>query len=132
VRLCKLSFLLSAGETETVTAGSGSSYDDESGGVIVPSMIGTGVRWTSTVWSGFDRDDHFYPLASTGTRDQLWSDIEDAGGTIAAVARIPDRLADAWVTMKRSREYINAESMDKFDLDNLYYAHAYVNAEETL
>jgi len=26
---------------------------------------------------------------------------------------------------KRSRENLNAQSMDKFDLENLYYDHAY-------
>jgi len=73
----------------------------------------------------------YFPLAS-GIRREAWSDIEDAGGTTASVERVPDRLLDAWDTDKRSREYPNAQSMDKFDLDNLYYAHAYVNEEEML
>ena len=37
----------------------------------------------------------------------------------------PERLLDAWDTEKRSREYLNSE-MDKFDLDNVYFGHAYI------
>jgi hypothetical protein len=70
-------------------------------------------------------DDNFPP--SRDSRDAAWEDIMDPGEERCPES-VPQRLDDAWDTAKRSREYLNA-SMDKFDLENLYYSHAY-NGEQ--
>ena len=59
---------------------------------------------------------------SSDSRDSVWEDILDAGEVCPE--HVPRRLIDAWDNTKRSREYLNG-IMDKFDLDNLYYSHAY-------
>lgn len=83
--------------------------------VLVPSVYGVEPRpvdWTY--------DDNF-PL-SRHSRDNAWEEIVDAGEEHPE--RVARRLVDAWETEKRSREYLNG-TMDKFDLDNLYYSKAY-------
>jgi hypothetical protein len=68
----------------------------------------------------------YYRNVSPNVRNTLWTDIEDATGTAAAVEGVPDRLLDAWeLTGRRSRECLNTQSMDKIAWDNLYYDHAY-------
>jgi len=105
------------------------TYDDETNGTIVPQI--QGMKWTrangySTVWNGWDGNTDMYQAANTEIRNTLWTDIEDATGTAAAVEGVPDRLLDAWqLTGKQSREYLNTQSMDKASWDKLYYEHAY-------
>ena len=64
---------------------------------------------------------------SCETRLKGWNEIENAE---SAPDGVPARLQDTWDLEKRSREYLNA-SMDKFDLDNTYYAQAYVADDGT-
>jgi len=112
----------------------GGSYMEEPDGVIVPRVFGNGTfgdgRIAGYLWFndvGGDLSD--FPLASE-VRDGAWAEIEDATGMPASVENVPDRLHDAWQINKRSREYLNAQSMDKFDWDNQYYSHAYQNDDE--
>ena len=59
---------------------------------------------------------------SQESRDQAWKEILDAGENHPK--GVHRRLIDAWDTDKRSREYLNGK-MEKYDLDNVYYAAAY-------
>jgi hypothetical protein len=63
---------------------------------------------------------------SPGTTNDAWEEIVDGGTNVPA--ELPRRLLDAWVTKKRSREYMNAQ-MDKLDLDNTYYSEVYKSGE---
>ena len=118
----RFSGIQSSGELFRIGHG---SYSDSTIGVIVPQVYPDFDPVENSVYfhgnSGF-------PL-SRDIRDIAWATIEDASDTQAAVEHVPDRLLDAWQTDKRSREYLNAQSMDKFDLDNQYYAPAYEKEE---
>lgn len=57
-------------------------------------------------------------------RNTAWKEIVD-GGIRASNAGLAALLDDAWDTAKQSREYLNLSDMSKFDLDNVYYGHAY-------
>lgn len=102
-------------------------YDDPITNVIVPTIYRLdgepgvwGMMWYQYVGGGFPR--------AFDCRDEAWSDIVN-GTVLVPQAQVPRRLRDSWNTEKRSREYLNA-AMDKFDLDNIYYGHAYtVDAE---
>jgi len=104
-----------------------SFYDNESDGIILPSTIGEGWRFgrSLSIWRGYDRSNDTFPLVDQTWKAQTWAEIEDAIDTIAAVQAVPNRLSEAWDTKKRSREYINAESMDRLDWDSQYYDAAY-------
>ena len=96
------------------------NYDDDGSNtpVLVPSVYNVDGLEGPDPWIWIGR---VFPL-SRDSRDSAWEEILDSGkdppGTLHR------RLLDAWDTSKRSREYVNGD-MDKHDLDNLYYAHAY-------
>jgi len=117
---------------ECIIAGLDSSYSENAiEAVIIPRVYGNGQEPQASMWhigAGGGRVSCF-PTSSL-IRDGAWAAIEDATGSAAAVERVPDRLIDAWQTDKRSREYLNAQCMDKFSLDNQYYNHAYKNVGE--
>jgi hypothetical protein len=92
-------------------------YDDVSS-VITPSIYGDNEHPIHLDWT---YNENFPP--SRDSRDAAWEDIMDPGEERCPES-VPRRLDDAWDSTKRSREYLNA-IMDKFDLDNLYYSHAY-------
>jgi hypothetical protein len=60
-------------------------------------------------------------LLEANCREEAWNQIHSAP---RAPDRVPARLFDALDKEKRSRKYLNSE-MKKFDLDNIYYGHAY-------
>jgi hypothetical protein len=62
------------------------------------------------------------------TREGAWPEILDAGED--GPEGLPRHLVDSWDVGKRSREYLNGK-MDKFDLDSVYYSHAYGEHETT-
>jgi hypothetical protein len=97
---------------------------DEVDNVIAPSIYGDDAHPIRLDWVF---DGNFPP--SRESRDAAWEDIMDPGEE-RCPAGIPQRLDDAWDTTNRSREYLNG-SMDKFNLDNLYYSHAYGEHEST-
>jgi len=100
-------------------------YDELGLNVIVPNVYGNATSSAHPWWFGFESD---FPIARL-CRDEAWNDIVHASGNIA-IEGIPDRLLDAWDFVgKRSREYLNA-GMDKADLDQIYYGHAYYEEGE--
>ena len=108
-------------ETEMLTRGLLGGYDDVDDGVIIPTVYGADGEPTALMWFAYvggQPDD--FPLARD-CREEAWNDIRSAPSEVEGV---PTRLLDAWDREKRSREYLNSE-MDKFDLDNIYYGHAY-------
>jgi BTB/POZ domain len=95
-----------------------SPYDDVDN-VVIPSVYHGGDT-SCFAWMTGD-----FATASA-TREEAWPEILDAGED--GPTGVPRRLVDSWDTGKRSREYLNGK-MDKFDLDNLYYSHAYGEQE---
>lgn len=106
-------------DCDLLVSGRDDNYDGGIEGVIVPRVYGRG---TPHGFNWQDRDSSDFPLARD-IKEGAWSEIENAEE--ASVERVPDRLENAWDTNKRSREYLNSEGMQKFDLDNQYYDHAY-------
>jgi hypothetical protein len=66
-----------------------------------------------------------FPVARV-CRDEAWGEIETARFDDGELEGVPRLLLISWDTEKRSREYLNSE-MDAYDLDNIYYGHAYVD-----
>ena len=98
--------------------------DGEIQGIIVPpaycldeEIIVSSVNWRE----GYGCVDEYFPEAGE-CRDAAWSFVENAEEF--PVTGLPNKLDDAWNAEKKSREYLNA-TMDKADLDSLYYAHAF-------
>lgn len=113
-------------EIDTVTADErlvdrrfDSPYDNTDN-VVVPSVYGTEDSCFNWIIGDFP--------TSVDTRDEAWTEILDSGED--GPEGVPRRLVDSWDIGKRSREYLNGK-MDKFDLDNLYYSHAYGEHETT-
>lgn len=102
-----------------------SGYEDE-GGVIVPTIYRERYDLDhlleSTPPSVIHDVKHI--RASQYSRDAAWREIVYAGdgGNYSFNAR----LIHAWDTEKRSREYLNMDGVTKYELDNVYYNHAYV------
>eukprot|EP00977_Amphora_coffeiformis_P002906 scaffold561_cov162-Amphora_coffeaeformis.AAC.7 len=93
-------------------------------GIIVPKIYGYGedMPVSALNWrEGFDDQEEAFPLAGE-SRDAAWNSILNAEES--PVVGLPDKLDDAWSTEKESREYLNA-TMNKADLDSLYYDHAF-------
>ena len=67
--------------------------------------------------------DEYFPVMTHEIRRSVWRQIQEAGDEMTSKG-IPSRLNEAWDQTKRSREYLNA-NMEKDDLDNIYYNHAY-------
>jgi hypothetical protein len=97
-------------------------YDDDIDNVIIPRVYCSGGDPSRLCWMCPTLSD--FPPANE-IKAEAWSFIENAAGTDASVEDVPDSLETAWDTSKRSREYINAQGLDKFELDNQYYDHAY-------
>ena len=97
-------------------------YDELTCDVIVPTVYFAifGGRPADAMWWDGLMD---WPT-SIDSRDEAWADILECADPHKGVSK---RLVNAWQTEKRSREYLNGE-MDSFDLDNLYYGHAYKDA----
>ena len=94
-------------------------YDcDAKAYVVVPSVYRNALRWFS--YYNFINSPDF-PITPE-SRIQAWQGILDAGEDHPK--NVDRLLHDCWDTSKRSREYLNAQ-MDKYDLDNIYYAEAY-------
>lgn len=104
-----------------VTRGMFSGYIEQINSVIVPSVYGEPGP-NNMIW----HDDMARPTARD-SRDEAWEEIRNAGPVVPA--GLPLLLRNSWQMEKTSREYINAE-MDKFDLDNIYYGHAYADSDE--
>ena len=66
-------------------------------------------------------DDGRYAVcqASAETRGEIWAAVADAG---TDALEMPRRLADAWDSTRKQREYLNARDEG---YDAIYYAHAY-------
>jgi hypothetical protein len=105
---------------EKLVDGANDFYDDFPDTIIVPSVYGDGEREVSH-WFDYVGDSSTFPPAGA-IRDEAWEEIASAGGNLSDGS--PPRLTESWDPEKRSREYINA-NMDTFDLDNIYYDHAY-------
>lgn len=107
-------------EIEKLCAGA-SGYDEDIEDLIIPSVYcdgdPSGYMWLDYVGG----DSANFPLAAD-CREEAWEEIDDASEN--PVENVPDLLYSAWETEKRSREYLNA-TLDKYDLDNLYYHAAY-------
>jgi len=103
---------------EFLTSGCG-WYDGLGVDVIFPSIMCFEDRPpTGNFWHDYS---HEFPVSNERTRNEAWSEILDYENAPGSLSRY---LLDAWDTDKRSREYLNAE-MDSFDLNNVYYSHAY-------
>jgi hypothetical protein len=89
--------------------------DDLEAGVLLPSVYGD----PSSDWHPLFEDDLG---GANDTRDGAWAVIEDASNE--PVNDVPHLLLVAWDHEKKSREYLNS-TMDKLDLDNIYYDQAY-------
>jgi hypothetical protein len=118
VQTLKAEFAICCTDDERLVNLLDNGYDDTDAAVCVPSVYCPDsdephpYMWFEN-WSEF-------PL-SINSRDAGWMEILDFDDPPEGV---PSRLENAWDTEKRSREYLNG-SMDKYDLDNLYYAQAY-------
>ncbi|KAL3936308.1 MAG: hypothetical protein SGARI_002609 [Bacillariaceae sp.] len=98
------------------------AYDDPAAsGLLVPAIYSMnhevcGLDWMSEM--------EWFALSSD-TRDKAIETIIDCASTDETPPPgVPAKLFDAWVTEKRSREYLNDE-LDKIDLDAIYYSAAY-------
>ena len=65
------------------------------------------------------RDVYASCQASAETRGEIWAAVADAG---TDALEMPRRLADAWDSTRKQREYLNARDEG---YDAIYYAHAY-------
>lgn len=96
--------------------------------IIVPPVYvvdGEDFGPTPLFWrEGYRLVDEFFPTAGE-CRDDAWNFVENAEES--SVRGLPDKLDDAWNAEKKSREYLNA-TMEKADLDSLYYDHAFEKA----
>jgi hypothetical protein len=105
-----------------------SPYDDAAEAVLVPDIFVENLEGDTVypLWWLNHMDD----LPSAGdTRDTAIETILDCeSSNQEPPEEIPSKLIDAWVTEKRSREYLNDE-MDKLDLDAIYFAAAYKDEE---
>jgi hypothetical protein len=109
-------------ETELLTRGLTSGYMEDVDSILIPSVYGEG-QPNNMMWYDYvGGDSHDFPLAAD-CREDAWEGTVHAQGR--APEGVPEELKDAWEMEKRSREYLNSE-MDAYDLDNIYYGHAYV------
>lgn len=104
-----------------------SGYDDPIDDVIVPSVYVEHFQDDfATGWMWYEYSVVFPP--SIDTRDSAWEEIVDVGPESPdeeSTNNVPRRLEDSWDRTKRSREYLNSQ-VDKFDLNNSFYAEAFV------
>ena len=80
----------------------------------------SGTRWPSTATENYTDDGRYAVCqASAETRGEIWAAVADAG---TDALEMPRRLADAWDSTRKQREYLNARDEG---YDAIYYAHAY-------
>jgi len=97
-------------------------YGHMDDGVIIPEVYKAEDPLYAFMWLWGTRSDETPVPLARDCAEGAWNAIVSAGEL--APQGVPSQLADAWDTEKCSREYLNSE-MDKFDLDNIYYGHAY-------
>lgn len=104
---------------EFLTSGCG-WYDGLGVDVIFPSCmcIDNDNQVTGTLWHDNSCE---FPQSDEELRNEAWEEIHHC---VDAPESLATRLWDAWDTDKRSREYLNSK-IDSFDLNNVYYSHAF-------